>query len=119
MSLIPQDESFLRKKYLSTRRKTKFADCVLDLATGQARPGFLPEEKIIVHIGRPLPPRVQADIDAARSFVQGICTLPGQDAPRSDDYNFDTKPLWQFASLAIGTAIAGDVTLKLMYALIG
>jgi len=28
-------------------------------------------------------------------------------------------PLWQFVSLAIGTAIAGDVDLKLTYALIG
>jgi hypothetical protein len=28
-------------------------------------------------------------------------------------------PLWQFVSLAIGTAIVGDVNLKLMYALIG
>ncbi len=58
VSLIPQDESFLKTKYLSTRRKIKFSDCVLDLATGQARPGFLPEEKFIVHVGRPLPPRV-------------------------------------------------------------
>jgi hypothetical protein len=28
-------------------------------------------------------------------------------------------PLWQFVSLSIGTAIAGDVNLKLMYALVG
>jgi len=69
MYLIPQDEAFLKTKYFSTRRKIKFSDCVLDLATGQARPGFLPEEKIIVHVRRPMPPRVPADIDAARSFV--------------------------------------------------
>jgi hypothetical protein len=34
-------------------------------------------------------------------------------------YNFDNMPLWQFVSLAIGTAVAGDVNLKLMHALIG
>ncbi len=66
-----------------------------------------------------MPPRVPADIDAARSFVQDIFTLPGQTTPRSDDYNFDPMPLWQFVSLAIGTAVAGDVNLKLIYALIG
>jgi hypothetical protein len=119
MSLIPQDESFLKTNYLSTLRKIKFSDCFLDLATGQARQGFVPEEKFIVYVGRPLPPRVLADIDAARSFVQDIFTLPGQDAPRADDYNFNTMPLWQFVSVAIGTAIAGDFNLKLMYALIG
>ncbi len=36
VSLIPQDESFLKTKYLFTRRKIKFSDCVLDLTTGQA-----------------------------------------------------------------------------------
>ena len=118
MSLIPQDESFLKTKYIFTRRKIKFSDCVLNLATGQARNGFVPEEKFIVHVGRPMPPRVPADIDAARSFVQDIVTLPEQAAPRSDDYNFDTMPLWQFVSLAIGTSIASDVKLKLMYAII-
>jgi hypothetical protein len=118
MSLIPQDEAFLKTKYLSTRRKIKFSDCVLDLAAWQAHPGFVPEENIILHVGRPMPPRVQADIDAARSFVQDIFTLPGQPSPRSDDYNFDTMPLWQFVSLAIGSAIAGDINMKLMYALI-
>ena len=56
-------------------------------------------------------PRLQADIDAARSFVQDIFTSPGQPVPRSEDYNFETMPLWQFVSLAIGTAIAGDVNL--------
>jgi hypothetical protein len=66
-----------------------------------------------------MPPRAPADIDAARSFVQDIFTLPAKAARRSDDYNFDTMPLWQHVSLAIGTAIAGDVNLKLMYALIG
>ena len=66
-----------------------------------------------------MPPRVPEDIDAARSFVQDIFTLPGQAAPRSDDYDFNTMPLCQFVSLAIGTAIAGDVNLKLMYARIG
>ncbi len=117
--LIPQDESFLKTKYLSTRRKIKFSDCVLDLATGPARAGFVPEEKFIVHVGRPLSPRVETDIDAARSFAQDILTLSGRTAPRSRGYDFNTMPLWQFVSLAIGTAIAGDVNLKLMYALIG
>ncbi len=63
-------------------------------------------------------PRVQADIDATRSFAQDILTLSGQPAPCSDDYNFDTRPLRQFVPIAIGTAIAGDVNLKLMYSLI-
>jgi hypothetical protein len=119
MFLIPQDKAFLKTKYLSTCRKIKFSDCVLDLAAGQARPGFLPEEKFIVHVGRPMPPRVQKDIDAARSFVQDIFTLTKQTARRSDDYNFEIMHLWRLVSLAIGTAIAGDVNLKLMYALIG
>ena len=118
ISLITQDETFLKTKYHFTRRKIKFSDCVLDLATGQARPGFLSEEKFIVHVESPMPPRVPADIDAARSFVQDIFTLPGQTAPRSDDYDFNTMPLWQFVSLAIGTAIAGDVNRKLMYTVI-
>ncbi len=66
-----------------------------------------------------MPPRVAADIDTARSFAQYIFILPGQPSPRFSDYDFNTMPLWEFVSLAIGTAIAGDVKLKLVYALIG
>jgi hypothetical protein len=36
-----------------------------------------------------------------------------------DDFDFAKMPIWQFVVLAIGAAIAGDVELKLMYAMIG
>jgi hypothetical protein len=44
MLLIPQDDSFLKTKYFSTQRRVQFSDCVLDLATEQARQGFVLEE---------------------------------------------------------------------------
>jgi hypothetical protein len=66
-----------------------------------------------------MPKSVPIDVDAARFFIEDIFTLPGTTAPRSGDYDSKTMPLWQFMSLAIGAAIAGDVILKLMYTLIG
>ena len=39
--------------------------------------------------------------------------------PALQRLQFRHHALWQFVSLAIGTAIAGDVNMKLMYALIG
>ncbi len=55
-----------------------------------------------------------------RAFVQDIFTFrEAEPAPRTDNYNFETMPLWHFVLLAIGAAIAGDVELKLMYAMIG
>ena len=117
---IPKQDLFLVEKHVTTHRKIKFANCVYNLATGQARAGFLPEEKFMVHVPRNLPARVEEDVCAARSFVQDLFTLPGVDtAQRRDDYNFECMSLWQFVLLAIGAALAGDVDVKLMYAMIG
>ena len=69
---------------------------------------------------RAFPARVQADVEAARAFVQDIFTLREVEAsPRVTDFDFKKIPLWQFVIMAIGAAIAGDVQVKLMYALIG
>ena len=66
------------------------------------------------------PARVEADVEAARAFVQDIFTIPKVDtAPRDADFNFKKIPLWKFVVMAIGAAIAGDVDIKLMYAMIG
>ena len=68
---------------------------------------------------RVLPARVEADVEAARAFVQDIFTLPGVDiAPRDADFNYEKIPHGQFVVMAIGAAIAGDVDIKLMYAMI-
>jgi len=117
---IPDDDCFLLTKQATTRRKIKFLDCVYDITTGKARYGFLPEEKFLVHVPRALPARVEADVEAARAFVQDIFTLPGVDtAPRDAEFDFKKIPLWQFVVMAIGAAVAGDVDVKLMYAMIG
>ncbi len=39
--------------------------------------------------------------------------------PRDADFDFKKIPLWQFVVMTIGAAIAGDVDVKLMYAMIG
>jgi hypothetical protein len=39
------------------------------VTTGEARKGFQPEEKFLVHISRPLPERIEGDVAAARAFV--------------------------------------------------
>ena len=120
LTKIPRDDTFLLDKHASTRRKIKFLDCVYDISTGKARHGFTPEEKFLVHVPRKFPARVEADVEAARAFVQDIFTLPGVDtAPRDADFNFEKIPRWQFVVMAIGAAIAGDVDVKLMYAMIG
>ena len=74
---IPDDDCFLLAKQASTHWKIKFADCVYDIPTGKAIHGFRPEEKFLVHVPRAYPPRVGADVEAARALVQDIVTLPG------------------------------------------
>ncbi len=117
--MIPVDDAFLKKKK-NIFRKIKFVDCVYDVATGEARRGFRPEEKFLVHISRALPERVEADVAAARAFVQDLFTFRGvEPTPRVDDSDFTKMPLWQLVILIIGAAIAGDTEFKFLYAMIG
>ena len=120
LTLIPVDDEFLINKHESIFRKIKFVDCVYDATTGEARRGFRPEEKFLVHVSRPLPERVEADVAAARAFVQDLFTFRGvEPTPRVDDSDFTKMPLWQFVILVIGAAVAGDTKLKRLYAMIG
>ena len=41
---------------------------VRDLPAGEARTGFRPEEKFLIHVSRN-PERIDADVAAARAFV--------------------------------------------------
>ncbi len=94
-SQIPRDEGFLMDKHSTTHRKIKITDCVYDIAGAKVIAGLPPEERFLVHVQRAFPPRVQADIDAARKFVEDIFTLPGvETAPRASDYDFEKVPLW-------------------------
>jgi hypothetical protein len=55
-----------------------------------------------------------------RAFIQDIFTLPGvETTPRDANFNFEKIPLWQFVVISIGAAIAGDVDVNLIYAMIG
>jgi hypothetical protein len=93
---------------------------VYDLAAGEVRKGFRPKKKFFIHVSRNLPERVDADVAAARAFVQYLFTYRGAEAAhRTADFDFKTVSLWQFVVLAIGAAIAGDVQIKLMYFMIG
>ncbi len=95
-------------------------DCVYKTATGEARRRFRPEEKLLVHVSRPLFERVEGDVAAARAFVQDLFTFRGvEPAPRVDDSDITKIPLWQFVILVIGAAVAGDTKLKRLYAMIG
>jgi hypothetical protein len=117
---IPLDDLFLTTKHKTAFRKIKFEDCVYHVvATGEAHRVFRPE-KFLVHVPRGLPERIDADVANARAIVQDLFTFrEAEPAPRTDYYDFEATPLWQFVLLAIGAAIAGDVDLKLMYAMIG
>ncbi len=117
---IPVDVEFLIKKHESIFKKMKFVDCVCDRATGEARRGFRPEERFLIHVSRPLPERVEADVAPARGFVQNLFTFRGvEPAPRVDDSDFTKMPLLQFVILVIGAAVARDTKLKRLYAMIG
>ena len=73
----------------------KFMDCVYVAATSEARKGFCPEEKFLVHFSRALPERIEADVAAARACVQDIFTFRGAEpAPRVGDSDFTKMPLW-------------------------
>ncbi len=92
LTKISRDDCFLIDKHASTHRKIKFLDCVYDIPTGNARPRFDPEEKLLEHVQRSILARVQADVDAALTLVEDIFTLPEVDTtPRNADANFGIR----------------------------
>ena len=112
-SKILRDDGFLIEKHTSTHRKIKFLDCVYDIPTVKTKHEFRPDERLFAHVPRAFPPRVQADVNAARVFVEDIFLLLGvATLPIAPDFDFKKIPLWQFFVMAIGAAIAGDVDVK-------
>ncbi len=91
---IPLDDELVITKHKTISEKIKIEDCVYDGATGEARRGFRPEDKLLVHASRAPPERVEADVAAARAFVQDLFPFRGVEADkRRDNFDLETMPL--------------------------
>ncbi len=80
---------------------------------------YPPIRVIFFHVLKNLPERIEHDVAVASACIQNIFNFRGVEAaPRRGDYDFEIMSLCQFIVLTIGSAIAGDVHIKLVKAMI-